>query len=147
MIIIHLRLIFSFSNNRINSLEHRFYWRRNLSSRSLDEIFHIKSPSDMWSHRPWAPQETESQSGRGKVVPSGTPARAAGACSRSAGRGNTLTSRFPRSAAPRRSRSRSAWSSECGAFRAEFPTVKEKWKGIFLLWFYFTVDDWWTLVT
>lgn len=71
-------------------------------------------------------------------MPSETPVRAAGACSRSAGRGNTLTSRFPHSAAPRRSRSQSAWSSERAASRAEFPTVKEKWKGIsfhyFILW-------------
>lgn len=93
--------------------------------------FLMKNPVDtfFFFYQPWAPPETESQSGRGRVVLSETPARVEGVCSQSVGQGNVWTSRFPRCAAPRRSHTLSAWSSEYEACRAELPAVKKKWTG------------------
>lgn len=62
---------------------------------------------------------------------SGTPVRVAGVCNLSVGQGNAGTSRFPRCAAPRRSRTLSAWSSEYEACHAERPAEKKKGMGHF----------------
>lgn len=78
------------------------------------------------------PPETGSQSGRGRVWLSETPARVEEVCSQSPGRGNAWTSRFPHCAAPRRSHTQSAWSSEYEACRVEPPAVRKN----FFFFFY-----------
>lgn len=74
-------------------------------------------------YQPLALPETESQTARGRGVPSGTPARVVGACSRSVGQGNAWTSTCLHCAAPKHSHSLSAWSSEHEACRAEPPAA------------------------
>lgn len=64
-----------------------------------------------------------------------TPARVEGVCSQSVGQGNAWTSRCPRCAAPKRSHTLSAWSSEYEACHAEFPAVKKKGTGFFFPFF------------
>ena len=75
------------------------------------------------------PPETENQNGRGRGVPSGTPARAEGVCNLSVGLGKAWTSRFRRCVAPKHSHTLSAWLSEHEACHAVFQAAKEETTG------------------